>query len=136
MKRLLIVLTVLSTISWSCSEDEPTLKNEKQFGGEVSFMANGTLVSLTRNAITVSNGYLSFESYFGEVIKELSFDIYAGIAETSYDVKLDVASVIYYPGDGDSNYIYRGETPQGEIEITEIDEENQTMSGTFSAQLS
>jgi hypothetical protein len=131
---LIYFFTLLVVFLSSCSDEEPTLDNQKRYGGEVSFTANGQIYTLSENAFYVVEGILSLESLFdGQT--QLSFDINAGIAETSYDIVSNNAAMIFYTDEAKGNFYYIGQTPVGKIQILEIDEEKKTMSGTFYAQL-
>jgi len=136
MKRSLSFLAVLATIFLlSCSEDEPAANGGRQFGGAVTFTANEWTDTFDRNTIAVYSGTFELSVYLNEHTKSFSLTIPAGIAETSYDVKQNVVSAVYYMYDTKGHYSYWGETPHGQVVITEIDEVNKTMSGTFSALL-
>jgi len=134
-KRLFIFYAPVFCVSlFSCSDDDPKLKNARRYGGEVTYLANGQVVGVTKNSIYVSSGTLNFESFLGSD-EQLSFTVYTGIGKTSYDLKKDVVSMLYYSEDRNNNYVYQGDTPAGDVVITEIDEVNKTMSGTFSGNL-
>ncbi|HEY3429175.1 MAG TPA: DUF6252 family protein [Cyclobacteriaceae bacterium] len=128
-------LLLVCSLIVSCSEDEPTITNAKKYGGEVTYLANGEVVSVSENAIYVVEGILDLESLFASKV-QLGFTVYTGIGETSYDLKNLVSAMSYHSTyDSKMIYYYTGETPAGKITITEIDEVKKTMSGTFSGNL-
>lgn len=105
-------------LSFSCSEDDTT--NMRKYGGEMTVNINGDDFTIKENSIYVYQGTFSFQATSADAgMFEVS--ISTGIAETTYQM-----------GNWQSDFRYRGSSAEaGVFTITEINEQNKTMSGTY-----
>lgn len=126
-----VTMLVLLLTQVSCSENDDPFA--LKYGGTLSTTIDGTAVASNRNTIFVYEGNLRLESEFnGESIE---VGVSSGIAETTYDI--GETTDVFFQYDGDENYFaILGSGKRGEFVITEIDENAQTMSGTFYTTLS
>lgn len=138
MKKILFIILVV----FSCNQRDDKEAPEAGFGGSVSFVANGKPVKFSKNIFEVADRNLVLKSYSGDSLR-IELTLCDGIAETSYQIADTLANgILFFPSDGSRNFSphFDSTTPngniRGKVEITVIDEKNQTMSGTFSARLS
>ena len=127
LTRLLLLIPLLSLVS--CGDDEPT--NDTKYGGTLTALVNGGIISVSDLSFYIYQGRFELKSRGSN---PFNFWTENGIAETSYDVLRGSGAFLTYT-DEKKFYGLFGSNKQGELVITEIDEVNMTMSGTFQATL-
>jgi hypothetical protein len=131
-KQNLFFLFVLCLCLFSgCSEDEG--EPSPTDTGNITFTVGDKSFSLTNIEAVIREGWLDVSAFNGKD-EILSITHRSGLAAGEYDLTSQGSlflSVIYFPRDGGSNYGPFAETPAGKLVITSINEEEQTMTGTF-----
>jgi len=130
LERILLTVAFAVVLS-ACKNDESVNPNAQKYGGSLTAMVNGEIIAVSQIGIYVYQGRLELRS---KGSNSFSFEVSSGIAKTSYDLKSGSGATLSYR---DSGVLYSSIAidKMGEFVITEIDEANKTMSGTFQSTL-
>src|SRR6478736_725661 len=90
--RLLLFIPLLSLVS--CGDDEPT--DDNKYGGTLTALVNGGIVSVSDLEFYVSQGRFELKSRGSNPI---NFWTENGIAETSYDILRGSGAFLTYKGE-------------------------------------
>ena len=130
LERILLAVAFAVVLS-ACKNDESINPNAQKYGGSLTAMVNGEIIAMSQIGIYVYQGHLELRS---KGSNSFSFEISNGIAKTTYDLKSGSGAALSYRVSG-VLYSSIATDKMGEFVITEIDEANKTMSGTFQSTL-